>query len=578
METIFDYIQSEETAYAKPVQLTEGWSWSMKDHLNRSFLYMNSQFEEDNDNRTFRPFKNIVLPILNIQFRTEGFDVKDIQIYVDNADDYFKSLLIKKYHDTWAPLNEIDTFIDEVVESYGTYGGVLVRKTKSAKPKVIDLKSLAFCNQHDILNNPFAILHKMSFAKLRREAKARGWGADGSDIDIEGLIELVKKDDKTEVDIYEMHGSLPEEWLDDEEISGESKMDVNQIQIVAFYAKEDNKKQGVSLLRKRMPKSPFKSLKRDDIKNRALGRGGVEELFEDQTWTNWDTVKVTEMLDAASKTLFVSDDPTFKTRNNLTGVDNNEVLSVMEGKDIRQVDTYPRNLAVFNDSVDRFFEHAKLVGSASDPLIGETPSSGTPFKLYEAQQIEGRGMHQYRQGKLATFMDEIYRDWILPHLATEIVKEQKFMQELSSDEMQAVVELVLVKETNKFKKKMILSMQDINDDIVDMYQEQIKADIAKKGNKRFFEILKGEMQDISLSVMTNIAGKQKNLALMTDKLVNTLRQYLEMRSRGVDTTGLDPIMNTILESSGMSPITFAPSPAQQQIQQPQQVQQPNPQQ
>ena len=38
----------------------------------------------------FFPF---IIPILNIQFRTEGFDVKDIELYVDKPDEYFKSLV-----------------------------------------------------------------------------------------------------------------------------------------------------------------------------------------------------------------------------------------------------------------------------------------------------------------------------------------------------------------------------------------------------------------------------------------------------------------------------------------------------
>ena len=214
METIFDFIETQETEYSQPVELTEGWDWNMKEHLKRSYLYLNSQFSEDNDNRYNKPFRNIVLPILNIQFRTEGFDVKDIDLYVDNKDEYFKSLLIKKYHEKWALENEIDTFIDEVVESYCTYGGALVRKTNKSKPEVIDLNSLAYANQHDILNNPFAIKHKMSFSQLRKEAKARGWGGEGSDIDIESLIALVKKEDKSTVEIYECHGSMPVEWLE----------------------------------------------------------------------------------------------------------------------------------------------------------------------------------------------------------------------------------------------------------------------------------------------------------------------------------------------------------------------------
>lgn len=569
--TIFDYIAEEEAGYAKPVELVDGYNWSMKDHLRLSFLYQNSQFSEKNDNRTLRPFKNIVLPILNISFRTEGFDVKDIELYVDNPDEYFKSLLIKKYHQKWALENSIDTFIDEMVESYVTYGGALVRKTNQAKPEVIDLISLAFCNQHDLLNYPFAIKHQMSFAELRREGKKRGWGGGGADIDIETLIQLVKKDDKDTVDIYEVHGTMPVEWLNDTEIIGESEEDVNQIQIVSFYKKENNEKQGVCLFKKKMPELPFKFLKRDDIKNRALGRGGVEELFEDQQWTNQNEIWITEMLDSASKTLHWTDDASFKSRNNIKNAVNGEVFTLNEGKKIQQVDTYPRNLQVFNDSVERFWQHAQTMGSAPEALMGDEPNSGTPFKLYEAQQIEGKSMHKYRQGKLAVFMDEIYRDWILPHLAREIVKEQTFMQELSADEMQMVVDKVMTQKANDFKKRMILGLQDIDEQMVEMYKQEVQQDIVKKGNKRFFKILKDEMRDISISVMTNIAGKQKNLALLTDKLVNVLRQYIATPQIRQDPE-MTKLLNTILESSGLSPIMFGPAPmAAQAMAQPQQA-------
>ena len=160
---IYDFVTHAQEDYENPkgIEVEEGWNWSMKAHLKQSFLYLNSQFLENNSDRTERPFKNIVLPILNIQFRTEDFDVKDIELYVDNPDEYHKSLLIKKYHDNWALENEIDTYIDEMVVSYCTYGGILARKRlDKVRPDVVDLRTLAFCNQTDILAYPFGIKHE----------------------------------------------------------------------------------------------------------------------------------------------------------------------------------------------------------------------------------------------------------------------------------------------------------------------------------------------------------------------------------------------------------------------------------
>ncbi len=245
---------------------------------------------------------------------------------------------------------------------------------------------------------------------------------------------------------------------------------------------------------------------------------------------------------------------------------------MQEGRRIEQINTYPRNIGVFNESVDRFWQHAQLVGAAPDPLTGDEPSSGTPFKLYEQQLIEGKGLHRYRQGKLAVFMDEIYRDWILPAFEKEVVKEQVFMQELSADEVEVVAEQVMIQKVNEFKKQMVMSLQDIDDDVVALYEETVKQDIVNQGSKRFFKILKDEMKGLGISVMTNIAGKQKNLALMTDKVVNVLRQYLAAPELREDPE-MAKLINVILESSGLNPLTIGPRPTNQQpqLQQPQAV-------
>lgn len=568
--TIYDFIRKQEVSYQKPIQLEDGWNWSMKDHLRRSFLYKNSQFEEENENRDLRPNKNIILAIRNVQNRTEGFDVKDIELYVNDPDEYYKSFLVKKFHDKWTLENQIDTFIDDIVDSYGDYGGVLVRDTTKNRPEVIDLRSLAFCNQTDILAYPFAIKHSFSPSQLREMDK---WGQDsnGATISIEDFLILTKDkngDEEKEIYIYEVHGWLPKEWMNDERTAEESKKDLAQIQIVAYYKKQDGKEQGVTLFRKREPKLPFKFLARDKIIGRSLGRGGIEELFEPQKWTNWDEIKVTEMLEAASKMIGVTNDPTLSAKHptGMKDMDNMEIMEIGEGRDLRILDTYPRNLNVFNDSLERWQVHVQQLGAASEGLMGETPSSGTPFKLYEAQNIEAKSMHRFRQGQIAVFMDEIYRDWVLPHIAQEIINDQNFLSTLSADEMLEIAKKVAIKEWNKFVKDKVLVNGQIVTENKDEYIQKKTDEFLSTGNKKFIKILKGEFKNKPLDVFTNIAGKQKNLALLTDKLVNVMRQFLATPQIRQDPE-MVKLLNIILESSGMSPIMFGSSPLMQMPQQ-----------
>ena len=566
MKNIYDFIEDEINDYDKDVELEDGWAWNMPAHLRRSFLYKNSQFEEENDDRDLRPNKNIILPIMNIQYRTEGFDVTDIQLYADNPDERDKSFLINKFHDKWAIENGIDTFIDDVVVSYCDYGGTLARNTDEAKPEVIDLRSLAFCSRVDILSAPFGIKHVFTPTDLRKMDK---WGKpeNGATITTEELITIVEKEDKKEINVIEVHGELPGEWITEDESEEDAPKDIPQIQIVAFYKDQESNQKWVTLFRKKEPELPFKFLARDKVIGRALGRGGIEELFEPQIWTNWNEVKITEMLDSASKTLHQTSDPTFKARNNLGSADNNEVLMLQDGKDIKPVDTFPRNLIVFNDSMTRWQEQAQIIASAADPLLGGEPAPRTPFKLFEAQQMESRSMHKYRQGQIAVFFDEIYRDWVLPHLGREIAKEQNFMSLLSGDEMQEVVDRMAVRRTNGFKKAMILGLKEVNEDLARAFEQRVREDFTKEGSKRFFKILKEEMKNVSIAVSTDIAGKQKNLGMVTDKLVSVLRQYIASPEIRQDPE-MTKLLNTILESSGMSPVTFGAVPLAQPAQQP----------
>lgn len=563
METIYDFIKKQENAYQQDIALADGWNWNMPRHLRRSFLYKNSQFEEQNENRTLRPNKNIVLGILNVQYRTEGFDVKDIELFVNNPDEYYKSFLAKKYHEKWALDNAIDTFIDELVESYCDYGGALVKNIGKKRPEVVDLRTIAFCNQRSILDYPFGFKRVYSQGELKKAAKEQGYGKseNGANMTVNELITLTKEEDREEIEVYEVYGYLPKEYLQDEyqEIDLEND-DEMQFQVVAFYKDEKSNDLGVTLYKTRVPDlgKVFKLLKRDDIKDRALGRGVVEELFEPQKWTNWNEIKVVELLEAASKVILLTDNQSVvsKHKGGLKNMQNLELVEVnQDSRGVWQLDNTPRSMALFDRSIAEWENHGQVLGSANDSLQGETPPSGTPFKLYERQTMEAKGMHSYRRGKIATFVDEIYRDWVLPYIMREIVNDNTFLAELSANEMEEVAKRFTKHYVNQKLVEKVLGGKEIKQGEAEELA-QIAEGRFMETNKKFIKILKNEFEKKNISVRTNIAGKQKNLDLLTDKLVGVMRQWMQMKATGVDTSGMDNILNTILESSGLSPVMF----------------------
>src|SRR3990167_8611212 len=97
-DSVFDFIRAEETSYQTlPVQIVDGYEWHMPEHIKLTVLYKNSIYSTGKDDN--KPFKNITRPILNLQYRSEGFDVKDIELFVNERKNYYKSFLVKKFHD-----------------------------------------------------------------------------------------------------------------------------------------------------------------------------------------------------------------------------------------------------------------------------------------------------------------------------------------------------------------------------------------------------------------------------------------------------------------------------------------------
>ena len=574
---IHAYITLEENAYSIPITLVDGYEWGMKEHIMLSTLYKNSKYSTGNSDD--KPYKNIIRPILNLQYRAEGFDVKDIDLYVDSPKDYYKSFLVKKYHDRWARDNGIDTFIDDMVESYVDYGGALVKNINDVKPEVIPLRSIVFCDQTDILSSPIPIKHFFSPDQLKEMAKF-GWGDEdnGADTTIDELILLAqdtKNFDKLKgktittpgkyIEVYEIHGTLPKKFLDPEANDEDYE---TQLQITTFYTNESGIKTGLTLFKGVEKKSPFKLILRDKIYGRALGFGGAEELFEPQVWTNYDQIRMKAMLDSASKIIYKTTDQAFASRNNLEDVDNNEILVLDEASDFSQVDTTPRNLAIFQNNIAEWEAHAQTMGAANESIMGETPKSGTPFALQQLVTAESHSLHEYRKGKLATFLDEVYRDWVIPYIVTELQKDQQFIAELSLDELESIADNLVTNKTNEKIKEEILSGRIITKEEIEIFKTDTRDMFMKGDNKRFIKILKGELKKTPISVKTNIAGKQKYLAQMTDKLVNVFRQLIQT-PQILDDPRMSKLFNEILESSGLSPVKYQKPRVEQAQSQPQ---------
>lgn len=573
----FGYIKTEENNFRTVrIPLTQSKDWNMYEHISRCKNVANAWYHKG-ANDGMRPYDDIVTPIINVAFRSEGFDVKDIVPFVDDISESYKSFIVKKRHPQWARKHELDTFIDDVVETSIIYDLVLVKNINDVRPEVVDLSTIAFCDQTDVMAGPICIKHYYTIAEL--VAMKGKWDSDKIDQAI--ILSKQEKDvplandqsAKTPgnyIEVYELRGNLPETWLKED---GELYKYTPQMHLVCFYNDKDGAKNGITLFKgEDKPLSEnFKALKIDRIrsKGRACGRSIVESLFEPQVWNNYSAIKIKALLDSAI-TIFQTDSEEYKNQK-LSELKNNTILGHETGKPITKVDGTLQNLPAFQNYQTKQENSARILGSASDAQLGTNPVSGTPFALQNLVVQQGQGMHEYRQGKIATFFaDVLYKDWILKWLVDDLNSGIKFSEELSLDEMQEVGEVIATNQAEKKLKELILDGKIVDEaqrtELVNFYKDEF----AKGGNRKFFETIKGELQDIPVSVMVNIKGKQKNMAANADKITNILREVMRNPQAFSQIPGVGKAMNQLLEESGMSPIDFtqlvqAPLPVENKV-------------
>lgn len=584
-QDIYSYIKTQESLYeTDEVQVGDNWFWNMRKHIQLIFHLKNNVFFTGANDFT-RAFKGVMEPILNLAYWSEDIEVKDVVFYAGEGDRAL-SFLLKKYHDeVYVREHNLDTLFDEITESDVDYGGVLVQDTNSPKPEVLELQSIAFCDQTDILGAPIAFKHNFSPEKLR-SMSSYGWGkeSNGANISIEDLIVLADEsktpagmDGKPNtvpgktIEVYIIRGNMPALYLKDGDESDEYAY---QLQVVAMYTDKDKNKNGVTLYRKKEDPERVLFHTSKKVYGRALGRGVGETLLHPQVWTSFLTTHKMNMLEAGSKSPLYTDDPNYTQKNKIRDMENLEVTTIEDGKQIHLVPTIaPGNVQLLQNAVNEWYEQGQLAGAAFDPLMGKEATSGTTFRGQERVVQQGKGSHERRRGQRAKFLEEIYRKMIIPKMKKAILKGEKFMATLTSDEMMWVSEQVAIGKTNKWVIDQILDDKTPTQEEIDAYKQFAMEDMKKKGSQHLLEILKDEFDGVEIKMGINIAGKQKDLAGLSDKVLSIFQFVLgnpQIQQTMAAIPGLAKSFNDIMEFSGISPVDFSTftSGVQQMMQQP----------
>jgi ATP-dependent DNA ligase len=185
-------------------------------------------------------------------------------------------------------------------------------------------------------------------------------------------------------------------------------------------------------------------------------------------------------------------------------------------------------------------------------------------------------MHDRRRGQRAKFIEEIYRDWIIPDIMSEILKGKTFLATLTSEELRWVADQLSTKQVNERIKELAFQGIEMTAEEQEAFKSTIKEAINKKGSKQLLEILRDEARGIELKIGINIAGKQKDLVNLSDKVLSIFQFAFADPQRfqqAMQNPSLAKSFEDILEYGGLSLSDFStlqdkiPTPVQTSPQQ-----------
>ena len=154
-------------------------------------------------------------------------------------------------------------------------------------------------------------------------------------------------------------------------------------------------------------------------------------------------------------------------------------------------------------------------------------------------------------------------------MVKEILKGKEFLATLTADEMLWVVDSLATNAWNSHVVDRVLgNKMDFAEGEHELFIDQWKKDFSKKGNKHLLGILEDEFRGVEIKIGINIAGKQKDLSGLSDKILSVFQFAL--------TNPIPPHLvkpfNDILEYGGISPADFSSVSSMTQMPQNQQMQ------
>lgn len=392
------------------VEMPGGWKFNHPQMLKMIDLYYNSQYKTGRYDRLgFRKFfYNIVKPTCDIATKFIDLDTRDILLTPEHSNDELRVFLMQRRLKQWLKDTNFGKLLNDITFSEPIYGHVVIKKSNEGW-KEVPLQNLR--------HNPAAKgIVTGSFAELY----ILGPDEFPNDWDTK---ELFARGEEEEYVIYDCFSSTNTGWK--REVKGDLWTRKKAGSMVRGVESEMNN-QGeeyfgsVLLFSEELKKHNYREIKWENVPGRALGRGFVEYLEDNQVARN-----ETENLER--KSIAVHSTPIFQTRDeeiagkNTLTYEPGHILNAQS--EVQPVANEARNLPQFQETRQNWDQNTERKTFTSDITTGASLPSRTPLGVANQQAAMASSFFERKREDLGLFIKELLLDDIIPAFKNDTVAE-----------------------------------------------------------------------------------------------------------------------------------------------------------
>lgn len=596
MQSITQELQNIKTNYDKTIDLVQGLPFSQKKQIKTIEFYSNSKYLNGQLDELGRekPFMQILNAICDVENTAKDLDTKDINVTSDDGNHYMESFMLSKDIQVWMKEADFGKTLNDMRDIHTRYGSLLVKKCiekdEDTGEKILKLELPEWKNtltdQVNIVQGAIVETHWMTAVEI---SKMTEWK------NVDKVMDKLKNSGSSKrVPIYEVRGEFSQATYKDCEGLKYTPKDEQTFSYQLYYIAGNPVESGnIDTLEVLTPlyweddtERVYKYLARKPRAGRAFGVGVFEEGEEAQVWTNDTVLKQYRAMEYTTKVIGQSASKKLKGRNLLTETDDGTILEHEENKPITALTLLPSGgLQQYGNLLAQWYAQLEKTTSAYSAQRGDTPPSGTPFRLQATVLQQSSSVFKTLQQEMGIFVTEIFEDWVMPYLRTKLNKEHILAYEFSPEELKEIDKNFSTRKANDKAIEMILGKpipgkfewhydedgvrykvpvydnsggKIVTQEDFDAWLNGADEFIKQTKGSRFIDIPKNFYKDLEAKVTINVTGEQRNKAATLESLNNMLTILATNPALTQDPI-MSQILTKILELSGagISPINIS---------------------